>query len=225
MTTHGVSTNNCLLFIFMVIENITYRERITFYTIYKSFIINFFYNFYKIWERAAYRLLVGIFEADVSATRGWLMRWAELHSWSRTGRGLSLVASLTVSIKYLRSPLFFYSIFTFSFSVPFLRFSVYPSNSQRENSPVTQSTPEPTLLTWGGWPRKKDIPPPLATLRNLVLSRLSGHSDPIVLESFDVVTLWYSSVPRTPNLLKISLDIESEFFSTLQIDLKVESNF
>ena len=33
---------------------------------------------------------------------------------------------------------------------------------QRENSPVTQTTPEPTLSSWGGWPREK-FPPPLAT--------------------------------------------------------------
>ena len=33
----------------------------------------------------------------------------------------------------------------------------------RENSPVTQTTPEPTLLSWGGWPRKK-FPPPLVTV-------------------------------------------------------------
>ena len=57
---------------------------------------------------------------------------------------------------------------------------------------------------------RKKKSPPLATLPNPVLSRLSGHSDPIVLEPFDV-TVWYSDVPRTPNLLKISSDIESDF--------------
>ena len=32
---------------------------------------------------------------------------------------------------------------------------IYPIMSQhRENSPVTQTTPEPTLLSWGGWPRQ-----------------------------------------------------------------------
>ena len=30
----------------------------------------------------------------------------------------------------------------------------------RENSTVTQTTPEPTLLTWEGWPREKKSPPP-----------------------------------------------------------------
>ena len=30
----------------------------------------------------------------------------------------------------------------------------------RENSPVTQTTPEPTVLTWGGWPREKYFPHP-----------------------------------------------------------------
>ena len=43
-------------------------------------------------------------------------------------------------------------------------------------------------------------------------------------------TLWcYSGVPRMSSLLKISLDIESDFrngfFRTLHIDLEVESNF
>ena len=76
-------------------------------------------------------------------------------------------------------------------------FSLY-----RENSPVTQTTPEPTLLIWGGWPREIISPSPLATLPNLVLSCLSGHSDSIVIEPFDII-LWYSSVPRMPNLLKV----------------------
>ena len=30
----------------------------------------------------------------------------------------------------------------------------------RENSPVTQTTPEPTLLSWGGWPCEKNFPHP-----------------------------------------------------------------
>ena len=30
----------------------------------------------------------------------------------------------------------------------------------RENSPITQTTPEPTLLTWGGWPFEKYSPHP-----------------------------------------------------------------
>ena len=30
----------------------------------------------------------------------------------------------------------------------------------RENSPVTQTTPEPTLLSWGVWPREKNFPHP-----------------------------------------------------------------
>ena len=33
----------------------------------------------------------------------------------------------------------------------------------RENSPVTQTSPEPTLLSWGGGPLQKKFPPPLAT--------------------------------------------------------------
>ena len=74
----------------------------------------------------------------------------------------------------------------------------------------------------------KKFSPPLAMLPNPVLSCLSGESDPTVLEPFDV-TLWYSGVPHTPNLLKISSDIESGFrngFSgILDTDFKFESNF
>ena len=33
-------------------------------------------------------------------------------------------------------------------------------HSHRENSPVTQTTPEPTLLCWSGWPREKLFPHP-----------------------------------------------------------------
>ena len=32
--------------------------------------------------------------------------------------------------------------------------------AHRENGPVTQTTPEPTLLIWGGWPREKKFPHP-----------------------------------------------------------------
>ena len=32
--------------------------------------------------------------------------------------------------------------------------------THRENSSVTQTTPEPTLLSWGGWPRGKIFPHP-----------------------------------------------------------------
>ena len=59
---------------------------------------------------------------------------------------------------------------------------------------------------------RKKFPPPLAMLPNPVLSCLSSHSDPIVLEPFDV-TLWYSGVSRTPNLLKILKVISEMTFS------------
>ena len=59
---------------------------------------------------------------------------------------------------------------------------------------------------------RKKSPPPLAMLPNPVLSCLSSHSDPIVLETFDV-TLWYSGVSRTPNLLKILKVISEMTFS------------
>ena len=34
------------------------------------------------------------------------------------------------------------------------------SEIYKENSPITQTTPEPTLLFWGGWPREKIFPTP-----------------------------------------------------------------
>ena len=40
----------------------------------------------------------------------------------------------------------------------------------RENSPVTQTTPEPTQLSWSGWPREK-FPPTPGHTASLVLSR------------------------------------------------------
>ena len=59
----------------------------------------------------------------------------------------------------------------------------------RENCPITQSTPEPTLSSWGGWPCEKQFrhPWPLSKPSLItVLSCLSGHWDRIVLEFFDV---------------------------------------
>ena len=93
--------------------------------------------------------------------------------------------------------------------------------------PRAQTTPEPTLLSWGGWPHEKN-PPSLATLPNPILLCLSGHSDPIVFKPSDVA-LWFSGVPWKPYLLKICLGIESDcrngFFIALYTDLKVELNF
>ena len=81
----------------------------------------------------------------------------------------------------------------------------------RENRPVTQTTPDRTLLIWGGWQHE----PPPYTLDHAAKPGLNAlirplNSDPIVIEPFDV-TLWHSGEPRTPNLLKISSDIESDF--------------
>ena len=55
----------------------------------------------------------------------------------------------------------------------------------RENSPVTQTTPEPTLLSWGGWPREKIFPHPWPRGKPGLIE-LIGHSDPIVLKPFDL---------------------------------------
>ena len=68
----------------------------------------------------------------------------------------------------------------------------------RENSPITQNTPEPTFLSLGGWPRenkknpknqKKKKTTPGHTAKPSLIARLSGHSDTIVLEQFDVTLL------------------------------------
>ena len=103
-------------------------------------------------------------------------------------------------------------------------------NIHRENSPVTQTTLELKLLSWAGWPREKTSPHPcMAMLPNLVLSCLSGHSDPIVLEP--LMSPFDTEVCNERQIcLKISSDIERFFFSngffkTLHTDLKVESNF
>ena len=43
-------------------------------------------------------------------------------------------------------------------------------SAHRENSPITQTTPEPTLPSWGGWPREK-FPPTPGHTASPVLSR------------------------------------------------------
>ena len=62
----------------------------------------------------------------------------------------------------------------------------------RENSPVTQTTLEPTLSSWGGWPREKISLTPGHTV-SPVLSRLSGHLDPIVLKPFDLAQVCHGN--------------------------------
>ena len=54
-------------------------------------------------------------------------------------------------------------------------FSGYPNfcvryTLHRENSPVTQTTPEPILFSWGGWPR--DRPPPPIVLKSFHLAQV-----------------------------------------------------
>ena len=40
---------------------------------------------------------------------------------------------------------------------------IFRTVCHRENSPITQTSPEPTLLSWGGGPCEKFFPHPLAT--------------------------------------------------------------
>ena len=89
-----------------------------------------------------------------------------------------------------------------------------------ENSPVTQTTPEPTLLSWEDDHMK-------------IFSLTPGHAaKPGLITPFRphcFRTLWDAGVPRTPNLLEISSDFENDFrngfFGTLHKDLNIESNF
>ena len=67
---------------------------------------------------------------------------------------------------------------------------IYPIMSQhRENSPVTQTTPEPTLLSWGGWPREKRIRQSIQytyTLNGIVLEAVANQKDLGVIVSDDL---------------------------------------
>ena len=83
-------------------------------------------------------------------------------------------------------------------------------NMSWENSSVTQTTPEPTLLSWGGWPREKISSHPWPPCQTRSYRAYEATQTPLFSKPFDV-SLWYSGVPRSPNLLKISSDIESNF--------------
>ena len=78
----------------------------------------------------------------------------------------------------------------------------------RENSPVTQSTPEPTLLSWGRWPCEKNSPTP-GHIANTILSHLLGHSDPIVLKPFHVIMVYHECQisSRFHQILKVILEM------------------
>ena len=73
------------------------------------------------------------------------------------------------------------------------RLCCFRFTTHRENSPLLKPPQRPTLLICGRWaaPNPHPHPHPPATLPNpaLFFSRLSDHSDPIVLETFDA-TLW-----------------------------------
>ena len=72
-----------------------------------------------------------------------------------------------------------------------------------ENSPITQSIPKPTLLSWGNDHRKKILPHPWP-LRRPSLRVIIRPLSPIVLKIFDVFQVCHECL----NLLKISSDIE-----------------
>ena len=63
----------------------------------------------------------------------------------------------------------------------------------RENSPITQTTPEPTLLSWGGWPHEKFPPPPLATLQARSYRDSWTTQTLLFLSSFDLAQVCHGN--------------------------------
>ena len=81
-----------------------------------------------------------------------------------------------------------------------------------KNSPVTQTTPEPMLLIWGGWPLEKNPPLHLAKLANPVILCLSGHSDTLfskpLMSPFDTQVYHESQIClRFHQILKVILEM------------------
>ena len=94
----------------------------------------------------------------------------------------------------------------------------------RENSLVTQTTPEPTPLSWGGWPCENFFPKPWSHCKACLIA-LIGPLRPYCSQA-----LWScSGVSQKLNLLKTCIDLETVsrivIPSTLHIELKVEWNF
>ena len=93
-----------------------------------------------------------------------------------------------------------------------------------ENSPITQTTPEPTLFFLGGWPREKNFPHPWPHCKPGLIALIGP------LRPYCSQTLWScSGMSRKPNLLKTCVGLETDIRiaipSTLHIGLKVEWNF
>ena len=92
-----------------------------------------------------------------------------------------------------------------------------------ENSPITQTTPEPTLLSWGGWPLEKNSPPPLATLRSY---RANRATQTLLLFSNPLILLrCVTEIKLFKTCIDLETDIRIGISSTLHIELKVEWNF
>ena len=76
-------------------------------------------------------------------------------------------------------------------------------NHYRENSPISQSAPVLTLLSWGRWPRQKIPPHPWPHYKPSLIALIR----PFRPHCFR--TLWcYSGVAWMSNLLRISLDMK-----------------
>ena len=105
------------------------------------------------------------------------------------------------------------SIISFSIKLIIFRTMSLTAIAHWENSSVTQTIPEPTLLSLGGWPREKSPPPPppptLGHTVSPVLSRLSGHLDPIVLKPFNLAQVCHGNkiCPKLALTWKLTLEL------------------
>ena len=80
----------------------------------------------------------------------------------------------------------------------------------RENSLVTQTNSDPTLLSWGSWPCENFSPTP-GHAASPVLLPLSGHSDPIVLKHFDLSQVCHGNKICSKLALTWKLTLELSF--------------
>ena len=80
----------------------------------------------------------------------------------------------------------------------------------RENIAVTQTTPGPTLLSWGGWPRENFFPNPWPHCKPSLIA-LIGHLDPIILKPFDLAQVCHGNKICSKLALTWKLTLELTF--------------
>ena len=94
----------------------------------------------------------------------------------------------------------------------------------RENSPVTQTSPEPTLLSWGGGPLGKIPPHPWPHCKPGLI-QLIGPLRPYCPQSPLILLRCVTEIKFAQNLRWLGTDISIGISSILHIELKVEWNF